>query len=413
MKPDPRRLRRTLLSLLAMLTVIAGGLTAAFGAGFTEGSAAYAAGEHTVTFVNRSAEKVWVGSTVNADGSVNFGQLPILEPGASATIVIPENSGPGHWRGKFFARQRCGGEPFHCEVGDCGTAVDHCAINGEQDASLAEFNFDPADPGGAPWYDVSYVNAVSLPITITPTGAPAPPPGTQYCAEAGCAKPLLDACPASDLKRDGQGQPLLCVNPNRDAVTEYSDAVKKACPRAYSWSKDDATAGNQTMYNCKECTGFTVTFHGNGPGTGPVVAPPPVAPNEPPPPAAADTQIVSNWHGKCIDVPGGDYSDRVRLAVWDCWNGPMQRFQLGADGTIRMGGKCLDVADGSTAEMAAVQVFTCNGTPAQQWVLTEAADLVNPQADKCVDIAAWNADNGAPLQLWTCNGMVNQKWHRA
>ncbi|MEV4636456.1 thaumatin family protein [Actinoplanes sp. NPDC049548] len=409
----PRRPRRALMSLLAVLTVVAAGLTAAFGPGFTGGSSAYAAGEHTITFVNQSAEKVWVGSTVNADGSVNFAQLPILEPGASATIVIPENAAPGHWRGKFFARQRCSGEPgstFHCEVGDCGNAADHCAINGEQDASLAEFNFDPADPWGAPWYDVSYVNAVSLPITITPTGAPAPPPGTQYCAEAGCVKPLLDACPASNLKRDGQGQPLLCVNPNRDAVTEYSEAVKKACPRAYSWSKDDATAGNQVMYNCKECTGFTVTFHGNG------TAPQPAVPGDQrlaAPADVAENQLVSNWHGKCIDVPGGDYSDRVRLAAWDCWNGPMQRFQLAADGTIRIGGKCVDVADGATADMIAIQVFTCNGTPAQQWVLTEAGDLVNPQADKCVDIAAWNAANGAPLQLWTCNGMANQKWHRA
>lgn len=224
---------------------------------------AHAAADHTVTFVNASGEKIWIGSTVNYDGSVAFDHLPILAPGASGTVTIPESADPGHWRGKFFARQRCTGTPgstFACAVGDCGTAEDHCAINWEQPASLAEFNFDPADPWGAPWYDVSYVNAVSLPVTITPTGAPAPTPGSQYCAQAGCPGNLLGACPAAYLTRDAQGRALLCTSPNRDAVTDYSLAIKSACPRAYSWSKHDQEPGNQVVYNCKECTGFTVTF---------------------------------------------------------------------------------------------------------------------------------------------------------
>ncbi|GAA2589784.1 hypothetical protein GCM10010435_80560 [Winogradskya consettensis] len=393
-------LRRILLAVVVILALITGGLIAG-------GRAARAAGEHTVTFVNASGEKVWVGSTVNADESVNFTRLPILEPGQSATIVIPENTTPGHWRGKFFARQRCAGvsgSTFHCEVGDCGNAADHCAINYEQDASLAEFNFDPSDPWGAPWYNVSYVNAVSLPITITPYGAPAPAPGSQYCAEAGCAKPLLSACPAAYLRRDAQGEPLLCVNPNRDAVTDYSQAIKAACPRAYSWSKHDTEPGNQVMYNCKECTGFTVTFHAND-----GVTPPPTTP----PPTGAETQIISDWNGKCVDVPNGEYSDRIRLGVWDCWNAQGQRFTFAPDATIRIGGKCVDVADGSTADGGWVQLYTCNGTGAQQWRFTSGGDIVNTASNKCLDIGGWNPANGAPLNIWTCNGFANQKWHRA
>jgi hypothetical protein len=358
--------------------------------------------EHTVTFVNASNEKIWVGSTVNADGSKNFARLPILNPGQSGTITIPENADPWHWRGKFFARTGCTGTPgstFRCAVGDCGPAEDHCTT-GEQPASLAEFNFDPDDPWGAPWYNVSYVNAVSLPISITPTGAPPPQPGSQYCATAGCAKPMLDACPPAYLTRDSQGRPMLCTNPNRDAVTDYSQAIKAACPRAYSWSKHDTEPGNQVMYNCKECTGFTVTFHSNDGGSTP-------------PPAEPTTMIVSDWHGKCIDVPNGDYSDRIRLIVWDCWNGPMQRFTFASDGSVRIGGKCVDVAGGSSADMTAVQIYTCNNSGAQKWVLTAAGDLVNPQSNKCVDIGGWNSANGAPLQIWTCNGFANQKWHRA
>ncbi|GLY97305.1 thaumatin family protein [Actinoplanes sp. NBRC 103695] len=187
---SPGRPRRWLLVIGAMLVLVAGALVAIVGDAFSGGSQAHAAGDHTVTFVNDSGEKIWIGSTVNADGSQNFGSLPILDPGQRATITIPESGEPGHWRGRFFARQQCTGEPgstFHCAVGDCGDAPDHCTINSERPASLAEFNFDPADQWGSPWYNVSYVNAVSLPITITPDGIPAPASGSQQCGEAGCA----------------------------------------------------------------------------------------------------------------------------------------------------------------------------------------------------------------------------------
>ncbi|BFO21963.1 hypothetical protein SHKM778_83510 [Streptomyces sp. KM77-8] len=131
--------------------------------------------DHTLTFENRTDERIWIGSTVNADGSAALTGLPVLDPGRSATITVPEHQGAGHWRGKFFARTGCSGEEgstFHCAVGDCGPYADHCST-GEQPASLAEFNFDPRD-ALAPWYNVSYVNAVSAAVTITPDGVPTP-----------------------------------------------------------------------------------------------------------------------------------------------------------------------------------------------------------------------------------------------
>ena len=175
----------------------------------------------------------------------------------------PEPSAaPGHWRGKFFARQGCtgtSGRDFHCVVGDCGGYADHCAT-GEQPASLAEFNFDTAD-GLAPWYDVSYVNAFSLPITIEPVDAVVPP-GSASCGTAGCPENLLSYSPAEDRQYSPGGTLVNCVNPNRDAPTSYSDAIKAHCPKAYAWSKQDTEPGNQTMYQCASCTGFTITFHG-------------------------------------------------------------------------------------------------------------------------------------------------------
>ncbi|MEU7058608.1 thaumatin family protein [Streptomyces sp. NPDC046197] len=223
--------------------------------------AAVAAFDHTVTFVNRTGRKVWVGSDVNADGSRQFTTLPILEPGQSATVTIPETAAPGHWRGKFFARMGCTGTPgstFHCALGDCGVFADHCAPNtGEQPVSLAEFNFDPHD-GLAPWYDVSYVNAFSVPITITPAAVT---PGSGGCAVMGCTQNLLPKCPAANLTRWPDGTPMLCANPNRDARTAYSDMIAANCPKAYGWSRQDQEPGNQVMQQCTRCRGFTVEFH--------------------------------------------------------------------------------------------------------------------------------------------------------
>jgi hypothetical protein len=72
---------------------------------------------------------------------------------------------------------------------------------GQQPASLAEFNFDSND-SAAPWYDVSYVDAISLAITIEPRGG-----GTGQaagtCVRADCSgSQLLSACPAENAQYD-------------------------------------------------------------------------------------------------------------------------------------------------------------------------------------------------------------------
>ncbi|MET9176091.1 thaumatin family protein [Streptomyces misionensis] len=226
--------------------------------------ASAAAGAHTVTFVNRSGKKLWIGSTVNKgepDGdSKNLKSLPVLKPGQSATVTIPEDKAPYHWRGKFFARQGCSGtsgSTFHCAIGDCGVFAQRCTT-GEQSVSLAEFNFDQKDTA-APWYDVSYVNAFSLPITIAPKGAEKVTENGS-CSQQGCREDLLPYCPKADRQHNSAGKTVLCVNPSRDATSAYSDAIKKHCPKAYAWSKQDQETGNKTMRQCANCKGFVVTF---------------------------------------------------------------------------------------------------------------------------------------------------------
>lgn len=286
------RRRPLLLVLLLVIVGVAATIPAIQSASRGSGESiaeapAAAAGdaEHTVTLQNKTDERIWVGSSASADGSAPLTGLPTLDPGQSAKITIPENSGAGHWRGTLFPRKGCTGEEgstFHCAVGDCGPYADRCST-GEQPTSLAEFNFDTRD-AAAPWYDVSYVNAVSTPITITPDGVPPPEDGGE-CAEVGCATDLLAACPPENLTKDqATGKPLVCVNPNRDAKTAYSDALAQKCPKAYSWSKHDAESGNQVMRQCSKCKGMTVTFHGNGTPENPN----PTNPNPNPQPSPSD-----------------------------------------------------------------------------------------------------------------------------
>src|SRR5687767_636195 len=103
-----------------ILTVI---FTLILSMSLTPVAAGQVAAVHTVTFVNQSGQTLWIGATVNADGSANLTGLPRLANGESATITIPEGAWPYHWRGKFFGRQGCTGQSgstFRCAVGDCG-----------------------------------------------------------------------------------------------------------------------------------------------------------------------------------------------------------------------------------------------------------------------------------------------------
>ncbi|WNV88205.1 beta-1,3-glucanase family protein [Umezawaea sp. Da 62-37] len=171
--------------------------------------------------------------------------------------------------------------------------------------------------------------------------------------------------------------------------------------KAYGFAFDDVQAQESLVHDGDpRSAGITLTPFGSGGGG-----------TTPPPPTGSS--IASDWNGKCVDVPNGNYADGQRLIVWNCTGGTNQKWEF-TGGTLRtQNNKCVDVAWGSTANGAAVQLATCSGNAAQQWVLSGAGDLVNPQANKCVDIADWNPNNDAVLQTWECGGTANQKWHRA
>ncbi|WP_433533049.1 ricin-type beta-trefoil lectin domain protein [Micromonospora sp. CA-263727] len=366
-------------------------------------SSAAVAGER-VTFVNATGETLWVGAGESGDGSRRISGLPVLRPGESKSIVIPDAEAPGHWRGRFFARQRCSGDPgstFKCLVGDCGAYVDYCE-RGAEPVSLAEFNFDQNNPG-APWYNVSYVDALSLTITIeTPGGSQTAVAGS--CVRWDCSGgQLLAACPEAHAVIDPQrGDRINCVNPERDAESAYTAALRPFGARAYLWSTHDRVEGNETVFSCPGCADYVVTFRNGGASAAPPV-------NQP---VTAELSVFAlrGYEDKCIDVPGAVSADGAQLQLWKCNDTAAQQFSRGPNGSLVALDKCMDVAWASRDDGAKVQLAYCNGGPAQVWV-AEAEMLRNPHSDKCVDVRDWNSSDGAPLQIWTCNpGQGNQTW---
>ncbi|MGW1214783.1 ricin-type beta-trefoil lectin domain protein [Streptomyces sp. NPDC002499] len=123
--------------------------------------------------------------------------------------------------------------------------------------------------------------------------------------------------------------------------------------------------------------------------------------------------IIGQGSDRCIDVTdtqNGKGKDGTQLQLWDCAGSANQKWDFRGDGTVRSLGMCMDVAWGSKDDGAHIQLARCSGNPAQQFVLSQAGDLVNPQADKCVDAKDNGTAKGTKLQLWTCSGTPNQKW---
>jgi hypothetical protein len=201
----------------------------------------------------------------------------------------------------------------------------------------------------------------------------------------------------------------------RSALTDHYSRIvhaNMADGKAYGFAFDDVANQESLVHDGDpRAAGITLSpFTGDGPtGTPPGTTPPPGT--TAPPAGNATRAIVSDWQGKCIDVPNWNFADGQRLIVWSCTGGTNQKWSF-VDGTLRTANnKCMDVAWGSTANGAAVQIADCSGNAAQKFVLSAAGDLVNPQAGKCVDIRDWNSGNAAALQIWDCSGGANQKWH--
>ncbi|MCX4800978.1 ricin-type beta-trefoil lectin domain protein [Streptomyces sp. NBC_01214] len=132
--------------------------------------------------------------------------------------------------------------------------------------------------------------------------------------------------------------------------------------------------------------------------------------------AGAGTKLVSALSSaKCADNNGGNNADGNRIQIWDCSSTDQdtaQRFEVTANGELRVGGKCVDVAGGGTANGTPVLLWTCaTGAYNQQWLPTATGGFFNPTANRCLDVPSARLDNGTQLHIWDCMGNNNQRWH--
>ncbi|KAI5057085.1 hypothetical protein GOP47_0027100 [Adiantum capillus-veneris] len=97
--------------------------------------------------------------------------------------------------------------------------------------------------------DISLVDGFNVALGISYTGGNCIKNGQATASSVVC-QISIDQCPPNYRQGDR------CVNPNKDAQTDYSDTVKGICPDAYSWSKDDATS----TFTCDVGGDFAVTF---------------------------------------------------------------------------------------------------------------------------------------------------------
>jgi len=122
--------------------------------------------------------------------------------------------------------------------------------------------------------------------------------------------------------------------------------------------------------------------------------------------------IVAGINGSdCVDLANASAIAGTHVQLFSC-NGvrAAQSWQLGPDGTVRIGGGCLDITGATNHnDGAPIEWWFCNGGANQVWRASNG-ELVNPASGKCLTDPGSSTANGTQLVLLTCSGGANQRW---
>ncbi len=123
-------------------------------------------------------------------------------------------------------------------------------------------------------------------------------------------------------------------------------------------------------------------------------------------------QIVNEYNGLCLDVPGADFSNMVFVQLYGCNGTAAQRWTLASNGSLQTANNmCLDVRDGDTSNGKRVQIYSCLNNANQQWQRRSDQTIrPNINTNKCLEDYGFGTGDGAIVALWDCNGGSNQKW---
>jgi hypothetical protein len=180
-------------------------------------------GRTTLVFVNACAQAVTYRGSEIAGGTLAPGAFACVDVG-SATEAI---SSKRYW-------------------GYTGTDP------GAERHTLAEFTLN-SDFYDLDWYNISHVDAHNLPMAILPSARP-------KCRQLSCPEDFLASCPAAGQYRDGNGELVACVSPDRDDPNNPVVLLFEQCDDAYAWSGDDQHGTDVSpMIGC-EVEDFDIVF---------------------------------------------------------------------------------------------------------------------------------------------------------
>lgn len=180
-------------------------------------------GKTTLVFVNRCSRALTLRGSDIAEGG--------LAPGASSCrdIGTAEEELPAkrYWA---FAGEDPGNEHY----------------------TLAEFTFN-TDFGDFDWYNISHVDAFNLPMQIAPIDEP-------NCRSLACTEDLLGGCPVVGQDKNGDGEVVVCVSPDRDDGQSEVARYFERCEDAYAWSGDDQSGEDQSPVAACAGEDWQITF---------------------------------------------------------------------------------------------------------------------------------------------------------
>lgn len=197
-----------------------------------------AAATHTVALQNKTDGRIWVGSTVNAYGSTALTGLFGAGPGrvGHAHLAKREGAGTGAVRSS------------PARAAAARRAVRSTALSGTADRTLTTAPWANSPPD----YRVQ-LQSGPLPGALVRRQLRQRRRGTRHDharrsrsaaerrmrAVAGRAEDdMMSVCLADSLVKDrGTGTPLVCVTPDRDHRTGYSDVINQKRPTACAWSR--------------------------------------------------------------------------------------------------------------------------------------------------------------------------------
>jgi len=265
----------------AVLALIATLAMALVSSGAAQATSAHASSSpptpaRAITFVNRTAQTIWVAAT---PGATNGRTGWVLPAGAAVTVRVANN-----YNGRIWGRTGChfnASGHGHCQTGDCG-GLFQCRGWGEIPATLAEYDLDAWDH--LDFYDVSMVDGSNLPMYINTVGGKTKDKINARGCEVGHGCTTTVDCPSA-LQVHAGGALVGCISPCARFGTDryccrgpyaqgctpaktwpidYAKVFKRAEPYAYSWSGDNATS----VFTCTGDCGYRIVFGVTPPAVG-------------------------------------------------------------------------------------------------------------------------------------------------